>query len=137
MPREPGRLGVKRKSLLQGPGHKAPLQILLIKAVLDYSSESLQPCPPNISPQTLVPFHNLGLLVGLFAPRCADTWTTTRQEAVGCVYSLLYLQLGYEGEPCWGCGDRGGSSWMWGQSGIPEEGFSQLRPLRLLPRPSR
>ncbi|XP_034373202.1 maestro heat-like repeat-containing protein family member 1 isoform X2 [Arvicanthis niloticus] len=45
----------------------------------------------------LVPFHNLGLLVGLFAPRCADTWTTTRQEAVGCVYSLLYLQLGYEG----------------------------------------
>ncbi|XP_051045168.1 maestro heat-like repeat-containing protein family member 1 isoform X3 [Phodopus roborovskii] len=46
---------------------------------------------------TLVPFHNLGLLVGLFAPRCADTWPTTRQEAVGCVYSLLYLQLGYEG----------------------------------------
>ncbi|XP_057647697.1 maestro heat-like repeat-containing protein family member 1 isoform X1 [Chionomys nivalis] len=46
---------------------------------------------------TLVPFHNLGLLVGLFAPRCADTWTTTRQEAVGCVHSLLYLQLGYEG----------------------------------------
>ncbi|KAH0518889.1 Maestro heat-like repeat-containing protein family member 1 [Microtus ochrogaster] len=46
---------------------------------------------------TLVPFHNLGLLVGLFAPRCADTWATTRQEAVGCVHSLLYLQLGYEG----------------------------------------
>ncbi|KAL6081286.1 hypothetical protein STEG23_037567, partial [Scotinomys teguina] len=46
---------------------------------------------------TLVPFHNLGLLVGLFAPRCADTWTTTRQEAVGCIHSLLYLQLGYEG----------------------------------------
>ncbi|XP_051015759.1 maestro heat-like repeat-containing protein family member 1 [Acomys russatus] len=46
---------------------------------------------------TLVPFHNLGLLVGLFAPRCADTLTTTRQEAVGCVHSLLYLQLGYEG----------------------------------------
>lgn len=45
----------------------------------------------------LVPFHNLGLLVGLFAPRCADTWTSTRQQAVGCVYSLLYLQLGYEG----------------------------------------
>lgn len=46
---------------------------------------------------TLVPFHNLGLLIGLFAPRCADTWATTRQEAVGCVHSLLYLQLGYEG----------------------------------------
>ncbi|XP_062935287.1 maestro heat-like repeat-containing protein family member 1 isoform X2 [Cynocephalus volans] len=45
----------------------------------------------------LVPFHNLGLLVGLFAPRCADLWPATRQEAVGCVHSLLYLQLGYEG----------------------------------------
>uniref|UniRef100_A0A2K6QKV8 Maestro heat like repeat family member 1 n=1 Tax=Rhinopithecus roxellana TaxID=61622 RepID=A0A2K6QKV8_RHIRO len=45
----------------------------------------------------LVPFHNLGLLVGLFSPRCADLWPVTRQEAVDCVYSLLYLQLGYEG----------------------------------------
>ncbi|XP_064124300.1 maestro heat-like repeat-containing protein family member 1 isoform X8 [Loxodonta africana] len=45
----------------------------------------------------LVPFHNLGLLVGLFSPRCADLWPATRQEAVGCIYSLLYLQLGYEG----------------------------------------
>uniref|UniRef100_A0A8C9AQC3 Maestro heat like repeat family member 1 n=1 Tax=Prolemur simus TaxID=1328070 RepID=A0A8C9AQC3_PROSS len=45
----------------------------------------------------LVPFHNLGLLVGLFSPRCADLWPAARPEAVGCVYSLLYLQLGYEG----------------------------------------
>ncbi|KAM8786647.1 maestro heat-like repeat-containing protein family member 1 isoform 1-T1 [Rhynchonycteris naso] len=45
----------------------------------------------------LVPFHNLGLLVGLFSPRCADLWPATRQEAVNCVYYLLYLQLGYEG----------------------------------------
>ncbi|XP_006830837.1 PREDICTED: maestro heat-like repeat-containing protein family member 1 isoform X2 [Chrysochloris asiatica] len=45
----------------------------------------------------LVPFHNLGLLVGLFSPRCADMRPVTRHEAVGCVYSLLYLQLGYEG----------------------------------------
>ncbi|XP_030731864.2 maestro heat-like repeat-containing protein family member 1 isoform X3 [Globicephala melas] len=45
----------------------------------------------------LVPFHNLGLLLGLFSPRCADLWPATRQEAVSCVYSLLYLQLGYEG----------------------------------------
>lgn len=46
-----------------------------------------------------MPFHNLGLLVGLFSPRCVDLWPATRQEAVSCVYSLLYLQLGYEGEP--------------------------------------
>lgn len=104
--------------------------MLLIKAVLGYSRLPLAPPPPlSISPQTLVPFHNLGLLVGLFAPRCADTWTTTRQEAVGCVYSLLYLQLGYEGEPCWGCGDCGSRSWVWGQPGITGEGFSQLWPL--------
>ncbi|XP_007464667.1 PREDICTED: maestro heat-like repeat-containing protein family member 1 [Lipotes vexillifer] len=45
----------------------------------------------------LLPFHNLGLLLGLFSPRCADLWPATRQEAVSCVYSLLYLQLGYEG----------------------------------------
>ncbi|XP_045880235.1 maestro heat-like repeat-containing protein family member 1 isoform X4 [Meles meles] len=45
----------------------------------------------------LVPFHNLGLLIGLFAPRCADLWPATRQEAVSCVFTLLYLQLGYEG----------------------------------------
>uniref|UniRef100_A0A5F9DCL4 Maestro heat like repeat family member 1 n=1 Tax=Oryctolagus cuniculus TaxID=9986 RepID=A0A5F9DCL4_RABIT len=45
----------------------------------------------------LVPFHNLGLLVGLFSPRCADLWPASRQEAVDCVHSLLYLQLAYEG----------------------------------------
>ncbi|KAK2507399.1 hypothetical protein MC885_010692, partial [Smutsia gigantea] len=47
--------------------------------------------------QALVPFHNLGLLIGLFSPRCADLWPASRQEAVTCIYSLLYLQLGYEG----------------------------------------
>ncbi|XP_058515412.1 maestro heat-like repeat-containing protein family member 1 isoform X1 [Ochotona princeps] len=45
----------------------------------------------------LVPFHNLGLLVGLFSPRCADLRPASRQEAVDCVYLLLYLQLAYEG----------------------------------------
>lgn len=63
-----------------------------------------------------MPFHNLGLLVGLFSPRCADLWPATRQEAVSCVYSLLYLQLGYEGEPLAGqrCGrdeEQAGPRW--------------------------
>ena len=61
--------------------------------------------PPPL--QALVPFHNLGLLIGLFSPRCADLWPATRQEAVSCVYSLLYLQLGYEGEPLAGQRCRG------------------------------
>lgn len=71
-------------------GHERARALGLGACLLQFFLEHLQV-------STLVPFHNLGLLVGLFAPRCADTWTTTRQEAVGCVYSLLYLQLGYEG----------------------------------------
>ncbi|XP_031203259.1 maestro heat-like repeat-containing protein family member 1 isoform X3 [Mastomys coucha] len=71
-------------------GHERVRALGLSACLLEFFLEHL-----HVS--TLVPFHNLGLLVGLFAPRCADTWTTTRQEAVGCVYSLLYLQLGYEG----------------------------------------
>ncbi|XP_028634702.1 maestro heat-like repeat-containing protein family member 1 isoform X3 [Grammomys surdaster] len=71
-------------------GHERARALGLGACLLEFFLEHL-----HVS--TLVPFHNLGLLVGLFAPRCADTWTTTRQEAVGCVYSLLYLQLGYEG----------------------------------------
>ncbi|XP_055482603.1 maestro heat-like repeat-containing protein family member 1 isoform X2 [Psammomys obesus] len=71
-------------------GHERARALVLGACLLQFFLEHL-----HVS--TLVPFHNLGLLVGLFAPRCADTWTTSRQEAVGCVYSLLYLQLGYEG----------------------------------------
>ncbi|XP_029386983.1 maestro heat-like repeat-containing protein family member 1 isoform X2 [Mus pahari] len=71
-------------------GHERARALGLGACLLEFFLEHL-----HVS--TLVPFHNLGLLVGLFAPRCADTWTTTRQEAVDCVYSLLYLQLGYEG----------------------------------------
>lgn len=71
-------------------GHERARALGLGACLLQFSLE-------HLCVRTLVPFHNLGLLVGLFAPRCADTWPTTRQEAVGCVHSLLYLQLGYEG----------------------------------------
>lgn len=78
-----------------------------------------------------MPFHNLGLLIGLFSPRCADLWPATRQEAVSCVHSLLYLQLGYEGEPlaglaevCRGEGQSRGLRWPRG---------AQLPPRPLLP----
>ncbi|XP_069882138.1 maestro heat-like repeat-containing protein family member 1 isoform X2 [Dipodomys merriami] len=71
-------------------GHERARALGLSACLLQYFLGHLQ-----IS--ALVPFHNLGLLVGLFSPRCADMWPATRQEAVGCVYSLLYLQLGYEG----------------------------------------
>ncbi|XP_059971564.1 maestro heat-like repeat-containing protein family member 1 isoform X2 [Mesoplodon densirostris] len=64
---------------------------------LGLSAYLLQYFLKHLHISALVPFHNLGLLLGLFSPRCADLWPATRQEAVSCVYSLLYLQLGYEG----------------------------------------
>ncbi|XP_072806090.1 maestro heat-like repeat-containing protein family member 1 isoform X3 [Vicugna pacos] len=71
-------------------GHERGRALGLSACLLRYFLEHL-----HVS--ALVPFHNLGLLVGLFSPRCADLWPATRQEAINCVYSLLYLQLGYEG----------------------------------------
>ncbi|XP_004618710.2 maestro heat-like repeat-containing protein family member 1 isoform X1 [Sorex araneus] len=64
---------------------------------LGLSAHLLQHFLEHLRVSALVPFHNLGLLIGLFAPRCTDLCPATRQEAVSCVYSLLYLQLGYEG----------------------------------------
>ncbi|XP_047641436.1 maestro heat-like repeat-containing protein family member 1 isoform X3 [Phacochoerus africanus] len=71
-------------------GHERVRALGLSACLLQYFLEHL-----HVS--ALVPFHNLGLLIGLFSPRCADLWPATRQEAVSCVYCLLYLQLGYEG----------------------------------------
>ncbi|KAM5281324.1 maestro heat-like repeat-containing protein family member 1 isoform 2-T2 [Ctenodactylus gundi] len=71
-------------------GHERARALGLSARLLRYFLEHL-----HVS--ALVPFHNLGLLVGLFSLRCADLCAATRQEAVDCVHSLLYLQLGYEG----------------------------------------
>ncbi|XP_027621754.1 maestro heat-like repeat-containing protein family member 1 isoform X2 [Tupaia chinensis] len=71
-------------------GHERARALGLSACLLRYFLEYL-----HVS--ALVPFHNLGLLVGLFSPRCADLCPATRRDAVGCVHSLLYLQLGYEG----------------------------------------
>ncbi|XP_034524670.1 maestro heat-like repeat-containing protein family member 1 isoform X5 [Ailuropoda melanoleuca] len=71
-------------------GHERVRALGLSAGLLRYFLEHL-----HVS--ALVPFHNLGLLIGLFSPRCADLWPATRQEAVSCVHALLYLQLGYEG----------------------------------------
>ncbi|XP_059528532.1 maestro heat-like repeat-containing protein family member 1 isoform X4 [Myotis daubentonii] len=78
------------------PWIKSPRGYERVRA-LGLSACLLQFFLEHLHVSALVPFHNLGLLVGLFSPRCADLWPATRQEAVSCVYSLLYLQLGYEG----------------------------------------
>ncbi|XP_076692216.2 maestro heat-like repeat-containing protein family member 1 isoform X5 [Callospermophilus lateralis] len=64
---------------------------------LGLSTRLLRHFRQHLHVSALVPFHNLGLLVGLFSPRCADLCPATRQQAVDCVYTLLYLQLGHEG----------------------------------------
>ncbi|XP_048380852.1 maestro heat-like repeat-containing protein family member 1 [Stegostoma tigrinum] len=42
-------------------------------------------------------FHNLGLLVGCFVPRCADPVLSIRYMAMDSLYNLLYIQIRYEG----------------------------------------
>nr|XP_033790369.1 maestro heat-like repeat-containing protein family member 1 isoform X2 [Geotrypetes seraphini] len=46
---------------------------------------------------TVVPFHNLGLLIGLLSPRCSDSLATIRQQTLDCIYYLLYIQQLYGG----------------------------------------
>uniref|UniRef100_A0A4W4GLS8 Maestro heat-like repeat family member 1 n=1 Tax=Electrophorus electricus TaxID=8005 RepID=A0A4W4GLS8_ELEEL len=50
-----------------------------------------------ITDQNLVTFHNLGALLGRLAPRCTDPSPAVRTAAVDCIYTLLHIQLRYEG----------------------------------------
>nr|XP_034980499.1 maestro heat-like repeat-containing protein family member 1 isoform X2 [Zootoca vivipara] len=70
--------------------HERERGVEVSAAVLEFYREKL-----NVN--TVVPFYNVGLLTALFAPRCTDSLAGTRQHAVDCVYSLLYIQLYYEG----------------------------------------
>uniref|UniRef100_A0A4W6EG14 Maestro heat-like repeat family member 1 n=1 Tax=Lates calcarifer TaxID=8187 RepID=A0A4W6EG14_LATCA len=47
--------------------------------------------------QNMVSFHNLGALLGRLSPRCSDPHPAVRAAAVDCIYTLLYIQLRYEG----------------------------------------
>ncbi|XP_052003052.1 maestro heat-like repeat-containing protein family member 1 [Xyrauchen texanus] len=51
----------------------------------------------NLSVKNLVTFHNLGALLGRLAPRCTDPNPEVRRAAIDCIYSLMYIQLRYEG----------------------------------------
>lgn len=46
----------------------------------------------------MVTFHNLGALLGRLAPRCTDPSLLVRRAAIHCIYTLLYIQLRYDGE---------------------------------------
>uniref|UniRef100_A0A3B5BK37 Maestro heat like repeat family member 1 n=1 Tax=Stegastes partitus TaxID=144197 RepID=A0A3B5BK37_9TELE len=51
----------------------------------------------NLTVKNMVSFHNLGALLGRLSPRCSDPHPTVRTAAIDCIYSLLYIQLRYEG----------------------------------------
>uniref|UniRef100_A0A4W6EG92 Maestro heat-like repeat family member 1 n=1 Tax=Lates calcarifer TaxID=8187 RepID=A0A4W6EG92_LATCA len=51
----------------------------------------------NLTVKNMVSFHNLGALLGRLSPRCSDPHPAVRAAAVDCIYTLLYIQLRYEG----------------------------------------
>ncbi|XP_053737649.1 maestro heat-like repeat-containing protein family member 1 isoform X2 [Synchiropus splendidus] len=51
----------------------------------------------SLTVKNMVSFHNLGALLGRLSPRCADPNPLVRAAAVDCIYTLLYIQLRYEG----------------------------------------
>uniref|UniRef100_A0A8C5QGU4 Maestro heat-like repeat-containing protein family member 1 n=1 Tax=Leptobrachium leishanense TaxID=445787 RepID=A0A8C5QGU4_9ANUR len=65
--------------------------------VMDVSADLLECYLRKLNVNSVVPFHNQGLLIGGLATRCADSLASTRQRAVDCIYYLLYIQLRYEG----------------------------------------
>ncbi|MED6250664.1 hypothetical protein ATANTOWER_004214 [Ataeniobius toweri] len=51
----------------------------------------------NLNVKSMVSFHNLGALLGRLSPRCSDPQLAVRAAAVNCIYTLLGIQLRYEG----------------------------------------
>ncbi|XP_028985036.1 maestro heat-like repeat-containing protein family member 1 isoform X2 [Betta splendens] len=51
----------------------------------------------NLTVKNMVSFHNLGAMLGRLSPRCSDPHPVVRTAAVDCIYTLLYIQLRYEG----------------------------------------
>uniref|UniRef100_A0AAY5EJV1 Maestro heat-like repeat family member 1 n=1 Tax=Electrophorus electricus TaxID=8005 RepID=A0AAY5EJV1_ELEEL len=60
-------------------------------------AELLQFYLGSLNVKNLVTFHNLGALLGRLAPRCTDPSPAVRTAAVDCIYTLLHIQLRYEG----------------------------------------
>ncbi|KAF0045126.1 hypothetical protein F2P81_001655 [Scophthalmus maximus] len=76
--------------------HKDTLAALqeLLKSVL-----AKEPTPDGLQNvfKNMVSFHNLGALLGRLSPRCSDPQPAVRTAAINSIYTLLYIQLRYEG----------------------------------------
>ncbi|XP_033836281.1 maestro heat-like repeat-containing protein family member 1 isoform X2 [Periophthalmus magnuspinnatus] len=70
--------------------HERERAISVIANILSYYLDSL-------TVKNMVAFHNLGALLGRLSPRCSDPILTVRTAAIDCLYTLLYIQLRYEG----------------------------------------
>ncbi|XP_074842542.1 maestro heat-like repeat-containing protein family member 1 isoform X2 [Carettochelys insculpta] len=90
----PGRLQSMFEHL--GPWIRSTREHERERAV-EVSAVLLQFYLEQLNVSTVVAFHNLGVLIALFSPRCSDSLASIRQRAVDCAYYLLYIQLRYEG----------------------------------------
>ncbi|XP_008430285.1 maestro heat-like repeat-containing protein family member 1 isoform X2 [Poecilia reticulata] len=70
--------------------HERERAITATSNLLAYYLESL-------TVKCMVSFHNLGALLGRLSPRCSDPLLAVRTAAVDCIYTLLSIQLRYEG----------------------------------------
>ncbi|XP_041325745.1 maestro heat-like repeat-containing protein family member 1, partial [Pyrgilauda ruficollis] len=52
--------------------------------------------PVPLPDSSLTPFHALGSLLALLAPRCSDPVPQIRRHALDCVRALLRIQLCYQ-----------------------------------------
>ncbi|XP_010785898.1 maestro heat-like repeat-containing protein family member 1 [Notothenia coriiceps] len=76
--------------LSSGQDHERERSVKAISHLLAFYLE-------NLNVKNMVTFHNLGALLGRLSPRCSDPHPAVRTAAVDCIYSLLYIQLRYEG----------------------------------------
>ncbi|KAJ1195196.1 hypothetical protein NDU88_004477 [Pleurodeles waltl] len=64
---------------------------------VDVSASLLEFYLQKLNVNTVMPFYNLGLLIGRLSSRCSDSHPNIRKRTVDCIYYLLYIQLRYEG----------------------------------------
>ncbi|KAF6714412.1 Maestro heat-like repeat-containing protein family member 1 [Oryzias melastigma] len=76
--------------LSSGRDHERERAITVTAHILAYFLD-------NLNVKNMVSFHNVGALLGRLSPRCSDPLPAIRAAAIDCIYSLLYIQLRYEG----------------------------------------